>query len=75
MNIVLDDQIPQTNHVIGKAVLTISDNQDLEKNIRKILFDEKFQHDLKQNADKFITKFLGFRGNASEEFAKILKSY
>ncbi len=75
MNIVLDDKIPQTDHVIDKAVLTVSDNQDLEKNIKKILFDEKFQHDIKQNADKFITKFLVFRGNASEEFAKILKSY
>ncbi len=75
MNIILDDEIPQTDHVIDKAVLTISNNQDLEKNIKKILFDEKFQHDIKQNADKFITKFLVFRGNASEEFAKILKSY
>ena len=75
MNIILDDKIPQTDHVIDEAVLTVSDNQDLEKNIKKILFDEKFQHDIKQNADEFITKFLGFRGNASEEFAKILKSY
>jgi len=75
MNIILDDKIPQTDHVIDEAVLTVSDNQDLEKNIKKILFDEKFQHDIKQNADEFITQFLGFRGNASEEFAKILKSY
>ena len=75
MNIILDDKIPQTNHVIENAVLTVFNDQDLEKNIKKILFDKKFQHDIKQNADNFIAKFLDFRGNASEEFAKILKSY
>ena len=75
MNIILDDEIRQTNHVIEQAVLTVSNNQDLEKNIRKILFDEKFQYDIKENADNFIAKFLDFRGNASEELAKILKSF
>lgn len=75
MNIILDDKIPQTNHVIENAVLTVFHDQDLEKNIKKILFDKKFQYDVKQNADNFIAKFLDFRGNASEEFAKILKSY
>lgn len=75
MNIILDDDVPQSNHVVEKAILTLSDNQDLEKNIKKILFDEKFQYEIKQNADKFIAKFMDFRGNASEEFAKILKSF
>ena len=65
MNIILDDEIRQTNHVIEQAVLTVSNNQDLEKNIRKILFDEKFQYDIKENADNFIANFLDFRGNAN----------
>jgi hypothetical protein len=75
MNIILDDEIPQSNHIKEKAVLTLSNNQDLEENIKKILFDEKFKFEIKQNADNFVAKFLDFRGNASKEFAKILKSF
>ncbi len=75
MNIFLDKDIPQVNHIKQKAVLTVSNDQDLEENIKKILFDKKFQREIKQNADNFIAKFLDFKGNASEEFAKILKSF
>ncbi len=75
MNIILDDEIPQFNHVKEKAILTLSDNQDLEDNMKKILFDEQFQKKIIQNADSFVAKFLDFRGNSSEEFANILKSF
>ncbi|MFB3101517.1 MAG: hypothetical protein ACE1ZM_08750, partial [Gammaproteobacteria bacterium] len=62
-------------HVKEKAILTLSNNQDLEDNIKKISFDEQFQKKIIQNADSFVAKFLDFRGNASEEFANILKSF
>ena len=75
MNIILDDEIPQFNHVKEKAILTLSNNHDLESNMKKILFDEQFQKKIIQNADSFVAKFLDFRGNASEEFANILKSF
>ena len=75
MNIILDDKIPTFTHVKDKAILTISDNFDLEKNLKKILFDDDFRKELTKNADAFVEKFMSYRGNASEKFASILKSF
>ena len=75
MNIVLDDNIPEFIHVKDKAILTISNNSDLEKNFKKILFDADFQKQLTKNADTFLEKFMSYRGNASEKFTSILKSF
>ncbi len=75
MNIILDDKIPRFTHIKDKAVLTISNNSDLEKNFEKILFDIDFRKELTNNADVFVEKFLNYRGNASERFASILKSF
>ena len=75
MNIILDDKIPEFTHVKDKAILTISDNSDLEKNFKKILFDADFRKELTKNADAFVEKFMSYRGNASEKFASILKSF
>ena len=75
MNVYFDDSIPAYSHVQSNAVLTITDNDDLDNNLQKILFDEKFRTELQINADNFVAKFLSNRGNASEKFASILKSY
>ena len=75
MNIILDDNIPEFTHVKDKAVLTISDNSDLENNLKKILFDDDFKKELRKNADAFVEKFMSYRGNASEKFASILKLF
>ena len=75
MNIILDEKIPAFTHVKDKAILTISDNSDLEKNFKKILFDADFRKELTKNADAFVEKFMSYRGNASEKFASILKSF
>jgi len=75
MNIILDNKIPEFTHVKDKAVLTISDNSDLEKQFQQILFDANFRKELIKNADAFVQKFMSYRGNASEEFASILKSF
>jgi len=75
MNIILDDDIPQYQHVKDKAVLTISNNDNMEKNFKKILFDANFRKELTKNADAFMEKFMSYRGNASEKFASILKSF
>ena len=75
MNLILDKKIPEFTHINENAVLAISDTDDIEINIKKIMFDKKFQENLKDNADNFIINFLDFRGNASTEFAKILTDY
>lgn len=75
MNIYFDDSIPEYPHIQNKAILTITDNDDLEANLKKILFDEKFRDELKTNADNYVSKFLSNRGNASESFASILQTY
>jgi len=75
MNIILDDEIPQFSHIKQNAVFTISSNDNLDSNVKKILFDEKFKNEIKKNANTFLTNFLDYKGNASEEFAKILKSF
>ena len=58
-----------------QRILTISDNSDLEKNFKKILFDADFRKELTNNADAFVEKFMSYRGNASEKFASILKLF
>lgn len=75
MNIYLDKKLPEYDHVKSKAVFTILDTDDLENNLKKILFDKEFQNELQVNADNFLKKFLANRGNASEKFASILQSY
>ncbi|BDQ31806.1 hypothetical protein NZNM25_19470 [Nitrosopumilus zosterae] len=75
MNVYFNEEIPQYEHVRNNAVLTVSNNDDLENKLKKILFDEEFQDELKVNANHFVRKFLDNRGNASEKFASILKSY
>lgn len=75
MNIILDKKIPQFSHVKDNAILTVSNNNQLKKNINKILFDKKFQQQLIKNADNFIEKFLQNRGNASKKCASILESF
>ena len=75
MNIVLDNDVPQFTHVKEKAILVVSDNENLELNLKKIIFDTDFQNQLIKNADKFIKKFLENPGNASEKCASILRSF
>ena len=75
MNIILDDEIPEYGYVKDKATLTISHNSNLEKNFKNILFDVDFRKELIHNADAFVEKFMSYRGNASEKFASILKSF
>lgn len=69
------DEIPEYEHIRSRSVLTITDNDDVERNLKKILFDEEFQSELKANADDFVAKFMSYRGCASQKFASILQSY
>ena len=73
MNIYLENKIPEYDYVKNKAILTVSNTDDLEKNLKKLLFNKEFQDELQTNADIYVSKFLNYRGNASENFASILK--
>lgn len=75
MNIVFSKNILEYDHVKRNAVLTISDQDNLKKELTKFLFDNDFQEELIKNADNFIDYFLTNPGNASKNFSKILKSY
>ena len=75
MNIYLENTIPQFNHVKHHAVLSLLDTCDLNDNISKILFDDKFKNELISNADIYLSKYLDYNGNSSKRFVEILKSY
>jgi hypothetical protein len=75
MNIYFNEKIPQYEHVKNNAIFTVTNNDDLENEIHKILFDENFKNTLQKNADNFVNQFMSNSGTASEKFASILKSY
>ncbi len=75
MNVYFEKDIPKFDHVNHNAVFSMLDSCDMEQNLQKILFDDNFQKELVKNADDFITKYLKFKENSSEEFAKVLKLY
>jgi hypothetical protein len=74
MNVFFDKQIPEFNHVKENAVFTVLDDDDFRNNLKKFLFNKKFQDDLIDNADNFVMGSISNSTNASEKFASILKS-
>ena len=75
MNISLYDRTYEFEFEKDKSVLSIKDSDDLEKNIKKLLFDKEFQSRLIQNGTKHVNRYLSNPGYASEELARILNSY
>lgn len=75
MSVYFDDKIPEYDHIKSGAILTILDNDNIKNELKKILFDENFQKQLKENADAFVMKFMKNRGTASDTFASFLQSY
>jgi len=75
INVYFEEDIPKFNHVKYNSVFSTLDNSDIEKNLKKILFDESFQNELIQNADNFISKYMNYVGDSSKTFANILKSF
>ena len=74
MNIILDDNLYKFQFVKDEAVLSVLSNDDLESNLRSILFDEKIKNVLIQNGKNHISNYLINHGNSSEYFAKIINS-
>ena len=75
MNVYFDKTLPEYDHIKNNAIFTITNNDDLENNIKKFLFDYNFQNSLQKNADNFVNQFMINPGTASKKLASILKSY
>jgi len=75
MNVFFDKTIPEYDHIKNNAVFTVTNNDDLEINLKKFLFDNNFQNILQKNADNFVNQFMSNPGTASKKLASILKSY
>jgi hypothetical protein len=75
MNISLYDRSYNFEFEKDESVLSIRDIDDLETNLKKILFDNKFKSTLIQNGTKHVNRYLSNPGYASEELARVLNSY
>lgn len=75
INIVFNQKPFQFEHVKSKAVFIISEHDELEEKIRKILLDKNIQNEIIKNADKFVNKFLSNPGIASEKILDLLRTY
>ena len=74
MNIHLNDTIPEYNYIQKETVLAIRNKDlNLEKYLEKIIFDNDFRNILQKNADNYVSEFMSFSGNASENLSSILK--
>ena len=75
INIVFNQKPFQFEHVKSKAVFIISEHDELEEKIKKILLDKNIQNEIIKNADKFVNKFLSNPGVASEKILDLLRAY
>ena len=75
INIVFNQKPFQFEHVKSKAVFIISEHDELEEKIKKILLDKNIQNEIIKNADKFVNKFLSNPGIASEKILDLLRTY
>lgn len=74
MNIILDDNFYEFQYVKDHAVLSMSDNDDIESNLRNMLFDEKFRDALIKNGKTHLKHYLSHAGTSSEYLANVLNS-
>lgn len=57
------------------AILAISDINEIETGIKKILHDKNYKNQLLQNSKKFVKKYISNPGSASVTLAKILNEF
>ena len=74
MNIILDGNFFNFQYVKDNAVVSLSDQSDLEKNLDEILFNNDFRNELSKNGKNFLMTYLVNHGNASKSFSKFLTS-
>ena len=57
------------------AFLPISNIDEIENGIKKILYDNEFKDNLLENSKSFVNDYLANPGTASNKLAKLLDSY
>tara|TARA_Y100001936_G_scaffold240314_1_gene274554 strand:- start:1335 stop:3197 length:1863 start_codon:yes stop_codon:yes gene_type:complete len=75
LNVVLLDKIHNFEFVKENAVLSTFNDEKLEDNIKKIIFDEKFRTHLNQNGKKYIDRYFSNQGTSSQKFAEYLHKF
>ena len=76
MNIILDEKSYnyEFEYIQQNAVIAISDDSDLDNEIKQIVYDERVRHELRENGEKFVKSFLKNYGNSSRKLAEFLKN-
>ena len=75
INIVFNQKPFEFEHVKSKSIFIISEQDEVEKELKKILLDDNIQNEILENADKFVNKFLSNPGTSSEKFLEHLQTY
>jgi len=65
-----DDDIIKTG-----AFLSISNMEEIENGMKKILYDPKYENKLIENSKIFVNNYLANHGTASHKLAKLLDSF
>ena len=72
INLVLDEKFYDFSYERHKAVLSITEKNDLQKIIMNLYNDSQFKNSILSNGEKFLQDYLSNHGIASETFAKEL---
>jgi len=75
INITMMDEKYDFEFVKDNAVISISDTDDLEASIRKILFDENFSSQLIKNGQQHLQRYFSNHFSASEHLADIILNF
>ena len=75
LNLVLLDKIYNFEFVKDDAVLSTFDNEQLEDNIKKIIFDKEFRNKINNNSKKYIDRYFSNQGTASQKFVEHLLEF
>ena len=75
LNLVLLDKIYNFEFVKDDAVLSTFDNEQLEDNIKKIIFDKEFRNKINNNSKKYIDRYFSNQGTASQKFVERLLEF
>ena len=75
LNLVLLEKIYNFEFVKDDAVLSAFDNEQLEDNIKKIIFDKEFRNKINNNSKKYIDRYFSNQGTASQKFAEHLLEF
>ena len=72
MLISLDEQFTNLEYDDNNPIMGLSYSANIEKYIKKILYDDKFQQILLEKNKFYLKKFLANHGNASQKIAEII---